>query len=307
MRKQRVLVMICALFAASCSGVATSAPIAMTIPPSPAVVASPTLALASLLTEHDLDTQTGTAYSLDWTPDGETLAVASGVEITLLRDEASAVIAVLKPSSGALTAAWSPDQKRFATVVGLRNPTITLWDWDAASADLTEAQKISAGSDQYGVAWSRDGKRLASLANDRRTIIQVWDTSTGKMLNKFELPYANPRRALVWSADNKTIYEAGELVGQVIYFAVNVESGSVQELGKLPSEQVFAFTIAPDAKEIAVADEGGNVQLFEVSSGNLLSEFQSVNQPVDLAWNPNGMTLAILGYKTTLQLWSVPR
>jgi WD40 repeat protein len=167
------------------------------------------------------------------------------------------------------------------------------------------AQQVSAGSDQYGASWSPNGKLLATLANDRKSTIQIWDTSTWKLLNKFDLPYANPRRALDWSVDSKTIYDAGELNGQAIYFALNVQDGIVEELGKLPIEAVYAFTISPDLKKVAVADESGKVQILEIESNNLLAEFQSVAAPVDLAWNPKNATLAILGYETALQLWEV--
>jgi WD40 repeat protein len=243
---------------------------------------------------------------MDWSPDGGTLAVASGVELTLLSGDAENVLAVLKPSSGALTAAWSPDGKQFATVVGLRNPRITIWDWNAASSQIAQSKQILAGADQYGVSRSPDGRYLASLADDRRSIIQIWDTATWALLNKFELPYANPRRALIWSSDSQTLHDAGELGGEAVCFALNVENGDVRELRRFPAEQVYAFTISPDSKKVAAADEGGIVRIYEVASGLLLHVFQSVDTPVDLAWDPTGRILAVLGYKTGLQLWEFP-
>ena len=298
-------VMVYGLFIVACSGSMATVLPATSIPPSPTEIPSPSPAPVTLLAEKDLETQTGTSYSLDWSPDGETLAVASGVEITLLSGDLGDVIAVLKPSSGALTAVWNPEQTKFATVVGARNPKITFWNWDHTGLQLTQDQQISAGYDQYGVSWSPDGKLLATLANDRKSVIQIWDTNTWKLLNKYDLPYAIPRRALIWSADSKTVYDSGDLDDWAIFFGLNVEDGSVQELGKLPTEQVYAFTISPDSKWIAVVDESGKVQIIEVGTGNLLTEFQSVSEPVDLGWNPTNMTLAILGYKTELQLWSV--
>ena len=56
---------------------------------------------------------------------------------------------------------------------------------------------------------------------------------------------------------------------------------------------------------MAVGDERGNVQIRELASGNLLSEFQAVDSPADMAWNPQGSTLAILGGATTLQVWTL--
>jgi len=299
-------VMIYGLFIAACGGPASTAPTAASIVPSPTIIIpSPTQVLVSLLAEKDLETQTGTSYSLDWSADGETLAVASGVEITLLKSDLSETITVLKPEKGAIDAAWSPDQKKFATVYGHRNPMFTIWDWDNASVKLTMAQQTPAGSDLYSVSWSPDGRLLAILANDRKSIIQIWDTNTWKLLNRFDLPYANPRRALDWSADSKKIYDAGELNGQVVYYSLNVDNGSVQGLGKLPIEEVYTFTVSPDLKRIVIADESGRVQILEMGSGNLLAEFQSVDAPADFAWNPKNGTLAILDYETALQLWSV--
>lgn len=305
MYKTFLSVMVYGFLLVACGGAASTTPTATSIPPSPTVIPSPTQIPVTLLAEKDLETQTGTSYSLDWSADGETLAIASGVELTLLRNDLSEPIAVLKPEKGAIDAAWSPDQKKFATVYGYRNPIFTIWDWNNASAKLTLVQQIPASSDLYSVSWSPDGKLLAILANDRKSVIQFWDTSTWKLLNRFDLPYANPRRALDWSADSKTIYDAGELNGEVVYFSLTVEDGSVQELGKLPIAEVYTFTVSPDLKKIVIADESGRVQILEMGSGKLLAEFQSVAAPADFAWNPKNETLAILGYETALQLWSV--
>ena len=37
----------------------------------------------------------------------------------------------------------------------------------------------------------------------------------------------------------------------------------------------------------------------------LVGQIQSVNSPVDMAWNPKNATLAILGYDASLQLWAL--
>jgi len=62
---------------------------------------------------------------------------------------------------------------------------------------------------------------------------------------------------------------------------------------------------ASDAKSFAVADKHGTLQFIDAASGETVTGFKTVEQPVDLAWNPEGGTLAILAYKTTLQLWDV--
>jgi WD40 repeat protein len=306
MRKTVLPILICGIFLVSYSKAEVSAPMATAIPMTPTLIALPTAETADkLLSQMKLETTTGTSYTLDWSPDGKTLAVGSGLEITLLSDDLNETIAVLKPEGGALGISWSPDQKQFATVNGLRSPTITLWDWGCENNQLRLKQQIHAGSDQYGVSWSPNGKMLATLGNDRRTVIQIWDTSTWKEFHKFELEYTNPRRALNWSTDSTTIYDAGDVNGQVILFGLNISNGVVDELAKTPMGQADVVAISPNATKIAVANSNGQVRIFDPSSPKLLIEFQSVNEPADMIWNPNGTTLAILDYKTTLQLWSV--
>jgi WD40 repeat protein len=302
MRKTFFLTLAIGLFISACSDSGTPVSIATAIASStPGLTkVAPTLAA-----EIKLETQSGTSYTLDWSPDGKTLAVASGAEITLISQELKVVQAVLKPEGGALGVTWSPNGKQFATVNGFRNSTVTLWDWDSAKAQLARARKIQAGSDQYGVTWSPDGKILATLANDQQSTIQIWDTSTWEEIRKFDLPYTNPRRALNWSADSSTLYGAGESSGQMVVFALHVTDGSVQEIAKFPIAQAEVYTISPDAEKLVVANARGVAQILDIASGEILTGFKTVGQPVDLAWNPNGLTLAILDYKTMLQLWNV--
>lgn len=90
-------------------------------------------------------------------------------------------------------------------------------------------------------------------------------------------------------------------------FAWNVFDGTVHDLSRTAMGQADVFAISPDGKNIAMADSQGKVRIFDPLAPKLLMEFQSVTQPVDMVWNPNGKTLAILDYKTTLQVWQVIR
>ena len=297
--------MVCGSGIAACGGSNDTAATTISNRPPPTAETFTAPVAATLVVEKDIATQTDTAYSLDWTADGETLAVASGVEVTLLSKDLGGPIAVFQPTGGALAAAWSAEGTNIATVGGLKNSSVEIWDWDSPSATFPKSQQFSADSDQYAVSWSPDGTRLATLADDRTTSIQIWDTSTWTLVHQFDLAYANPRRALNWSADGQEINDAGELNGQVVYFSMNVTNGSVQELGVLPIEDAYAVTFSPDLHRIAAADESGNVQILDIATGDLLAEFRSVNTPADLAWNPKNSTLAILGYDTALQLWSI--
>lgn len=304
MHKLFLLLMAAGLLVSTCGGQGTPIPAATPVP-SPTVAA--TMTPPSLIREIRLETQTGTAYTLSWSPDGEILVVASGGEITLISADLNEVRAVFEPDGGALGVTWNPDMTQFATVNGFRNPTITLWDWEAASDQLISARQIQADADQYGVSWSPNGMMLATLAGDAKSVIQIWDTNTWEVINTFDLPYTKPRRALQWSMDSSMVYGAGEASGKVVIFTVDVKDGTVNELGKFFPVEAEVFAIAPTEDRFAVADPRGVIQIVDTVSSDVLTGIKSVDQPVDLAWNPNGMTLAILDYKTTLQLWDVSK
>lgn len=301
MHKKFLPIMVIGLLIAACEGFNNPVPTSTTVP-SPTSV--PIQIEPTLIQEIEVETQTGTAYGLDWSPDGETLAVASGFEITLLGKNLNETHTVLKPEGGAIVVTWNPEKTQFATVNGYRNPTVSLWDWDNAKNQLTHARKIQAGSDQYFVSWSPDGKMLATLGDDEKSVIQIWSSVTWKQLHKFNLPYTTPRRELHWNTNSSTLYGAGESKGQVVVFALNVANGSVQEVANFPVAEVEVFAISPGEEKLAVAGPQGIAQILDLASGQILTGFKAVDQPVSLAWNPNG-TLAILDYKTKLQLWNV--
>ena len=298
----KILLLFLLLLAISCSPEFIPAPTETAVPsPTPALA----FAMPALVKEIELETQTGTSYSLDWSHNGKTLAVGSGYEITLLNHDLSGTPAVLRPESGVLAMSWSPDGKQLATINGYRNPDITIWDLDTGAGQLTRIRQIDGEADQYGVSWSPDGKLLATLADDDKTTIQIWDTATWEQIHEYLLPYTYPRRALNWSSDSTTLYDTGEADGQAVAFGLNVSDGAVQELGKFPLDEVYAFAISPNGEQFAIADERGIVQFVEVASGETAAEIKTVEQPVDLAWNRDGNAIAILGYKTALQLWAL--
>jgi len=301
-RKTLFLMMFIGWLSATCSGVQ---PLAPTATPLPSRTSVPTMTAPSLAREIKLDTQTGTAYTLAWSPDGETLAVASGGEITLLSADLKETLLVFKPEGGALGVTWNHDATQFATVNGYLNKIIKIWRLDTQNAEHMPTREVQADADQYGVSWSPDGKKLASIAGDSQSVIQLWDASAWQELRTFDLLYTKPRRALRWSANSSTVYGAGESGGQIIVFGLNVTDGSVQEIGKYLLTEAEVFAVSPDASRIAISDPRGVVQIYDVATGNVLTGLKSVDQPVDLAWNPDGMSLAILDYKTTLQLWDV--
>lgn len=302
MYKAYLFVLSFAFLLSACGRENLASPAATTVP-SP--TSAPVTLTATLIKEVDIETQTGTAYTLDWSPDGKTLAVASGYEITLISHDLNEIQSVIRPEAGALAISWSPDQSRFATVNGYQNRTVKLWNWDESGEQLALAEEFRAASDQYAVFWSPDGRLLATLADDDKTTFQIWDASTGEELHTHELPYGAALRTAQWNSDGTNLYAAGESDGQIVLFELDVLNGSMQEVATFPVESAAAFALAPDSKILALSDPRGVIEFIDLASDEVFTGIKSVDQPVDLAWSPSGDALAILDYKTTLQLWRI--
>jgi len=281
----------------------TTAPAAAT---SPAASATPQALLPSA--EKKMSSRTGTAYTLAFSPDGKSIAVASGYEFSIVSADLQETRVVFAPPDiGLLGVTWSSDGLRLASVEGLRHPTIRIWNWDAAQQQIEPQSEFDGGADEYGVSWSPDGRTLATLANDRKSTFQLWNAMTWEKDRVLDLPYQNPRRALDWSADSTQLFDAGEANGEVVIFAVNLQDGNVTEFIKLPISDIEVFAVSPDAGKIAVADKDGMIHILDMAGGKELSAFQGTGEPVDLDWNPGGNQLAVLSYHATLQIWDVSR
>src|SRR5919109_5627718 len=112
MRNVFLSIMIAAMLIAACGNLDIQIPTATAVPTS---TSAPIRFEPTLIKEIELETETSTAYTLAWSPDGETLAAASGFEITLLSSDLNETQALLKPESGALSITWNPTQTKFAT------------------------------------------------------------------------------------------------------------------------------------------------------------------------------------------------
>jgi hypothetical protein len=99
MLKTFLLLIISGWLIVACGNLDIPVPTSTTVP-SP--TSAPIPLEPTLIDEIDLETQTGTAYGLDWSPDGQTLAAASGFEITLISKDLKEIQEVLKPEKGAM-------------------------------------------------------------------------------------------------------------------------------------------------------------------------------------------------------------
>lgn len=255
-----------------------------------------------LLGEIMVNSRTQTAYDLEWHSDGERLATIGGFVLTLY-DRDLEEVAPEWEIGEFVDVSWKPDGTQLAGAGGLESPEITLWDYDDVKHTFELATALDGGTDQYVVSWSPDGTQLASM-EDRTSDIQIWDVQGEVMLASHEFLYTQPARSLVWSADGRQISGVGLHNRRLTLYTVDVETGEIVEEHNVP-QSMWAFDLSPDRNLLATVDEDGTARIIDLTSDETLLTFQSAAEPVAIKWSPDGETLAILSYRTNLQLWSI--
>jgi WD40 repeat protein len=191
--------------------------------------------------------------------------------------------------------ALSPTGDRFATsglTGGVR------W-WKTDTGKQIAQSELTAN----GVAFSPDGTRLVAATGGSPGDVGMWDTRTGQLLRTFTgLRQAATRVA--FSPDGQRI-AAGGFDGTA--WVWNVETGS-RELTLAQSGRVNAVNFSPAAKPgeplIATGGDDKTVRLWDAVTGKLLRTLTGIEHAVaDLAFSPDGRTLASASTDTAVRLW----
>ena len=118
--------------------------------------------------------------SLDFSPDGQTLAISGFHEVLLAKAETGELIGRLVGLSERIESVrFSPDGARLAVTGGLPGRMGEIQIWDVATKKLTLS--VTATFDTvYGGSWSSDGKLIAFGGADN--LVRAIDTTTGEQV-----------------------------------------------------------------------------------------------------------------------------
>ncbi len=269
-------------------------------------------------------------YSLDVSPDGETIAVGnSDGTITLLSTKAKkstdtlfghglAPSDITEPGS-ILSLAFSPNGKTLAS--GSRDTTIRLWNTKTTHHKVT----LTGHSGRVTtIAFSLDGKTIASGATythwSSDSTIRVWDAITGEHLRTIETHALIHR--LAFSPDNETLASINRSSTIRIW---NTKTGELK--GGLAKQRVqrkpkIVFT---NSKIEIYENDNGTYTLVDVETGHqkpFLKDLRSIREkektkdkkqyvvysshlPIKYyECSPDGKILAIHN-NTSVRLWDV--
>jgi len=244
-----------------------------------------------------------TVASATFSPDGRTLAVATGKEGITLHDASDGrrIGSFTGTSKGGLNSvlrlAMTANGR---TLAGARlHGGVELWD-------LVNSTMRVYGKNESGftsVALTADGRLLAAGTEGK---ILLWSTATGEVLYTFQ--NQNGAHAVVFSHDGKWLFGASK-EGESHRISIwDTATGAglrvIDGINDFPNQ----IALSPDGKILVAGTMKArdNIQLFNVADGSLIRTLSGhVNYVSAVAVSPDGRTLASSSADEKVMLWNV--
>ena len=234
-----------------------------------------------------------------FSPDGQRLAVASGIGVWLYEVATSRAMALLRTASPVYSVGISRDGATVAA--GLGNGQVELWEMERGTLIGTLEQSrmwVTA------VAFSPDGRSLAAGSEDQ--IIKLWDVETQAPVATWEVAKKGNGlgSTLVDFSPDGTMLVSGFDDGTVRLWDVAAQTEVATLEGH--SDGVEAVAFAPDGQTFASGAFDKTVRLWDVASRRQIASLGGHNWWVEVvAFSPDGRTLASGSSDRTAILWDV--
>ena len=181
---------------------------------------------------------------------------------------------------------------------------------------VVESAMTFAGHHDWIVSMSlsKDGKTLASGDEKGEVIVAEADTGSERKRWKvkgwvYGLALSPDAETLLISERTPLVFDSGRRFGVKLWSAAGEMK---KDLGKtFDKQRILAAVFSPDGKTLAVGQGGesdgmsGKVTLLDPATGAVRKELTPghLNGLTDIAFHPDGKTLASCGRDTTVRIW----
>ncbi len=232
-----------------------------------------------------------------FSPDGQHLAVASGIGIWLYEVATSRELALLPTASSVLSVVFSPEGTLLAS--GLDNGRVELWEVETG----TKVTTLPGYSRITSVVFSPDGTTLASGSWDQ--IIKLWDVAKREEVGSWEVARKDnlvDAISVSFSPDG-TLLASGFQDGTVRLWNVATQKQVATLEGH--TDWIKSVSFSPDGTTLASA--GGydeTVQLWDVATRRTIATLKQGGTVRSVSFSPDGTILAA-GTIGEVTLWDV--
>lgn len=247
----------------------------------------------------------GSLSGMALSPDGKTLAVASGVGISLIpTSNLGAAPRELRTTGRILDLAFNADGTQLAStgtqllIWNVSTGTvITTFSGDAASAatSLPGMGRVAVG---VAVMFSPDGQHLATI-DGQMDATQLWDIATGKLQSTVS-GFTQTVFAAALSGDGKWLASTS-LERKLII--TDVATGAAVQTLTVPV-QTFSLAFSPDNKTLIEGENNGAIELRDTSTWQVHNTLRAQrDQITGLHISADGKYLASASEEGTAVIW----
>jgi WD40 repeat protein len=246
---------------------------------------------------NQLDLHQGDVGSVDFSPDGQSLASGSSDKtVRLWNVKNGESIHVLKGHQSSIRSVdFSPDGQSLAS--GSSDNTVRLWDVkNGESIHVLKGHQDDVNS----VDFSPDGQSLASGSDDKT--VRLWDVKNGASIHVLK-GHQDYVRSVGFSPDGQSL-ASGSWDKTVRLW--NVRNGESIHVLKGHQKSINSVDFSPDGQSLASGSYDETVRLWDVKNGesiHVLKGHQDDVRAVD--FSPDGQSLASGSSDNTVRLWDV--
>jgi len=240
--------------------------------------------------------------SLNFSPDGRTLAAAVGRQVVVFDPESGKVVASLGDHPGPVNSVvFSPDGTLLIAAGGRAASfgSVTVWD----RLKRVKQLDLTGHSDSIlSAVISSDGKVLATAGYDKQ--ILIWDLVRGAVIRSLK-DHSDAVYSLAFSPDGKTLAScAADRTVKLWDWATGKRKETLSE----STAELYTLAFTPDGSRLLSAGVDRSIRIWRIDGGGVRLERSAFGHDapiVRLAVSPDGHMLASCAEDRTLRLWNL--